>query len=93
MKLATWLSEEGLNYVEFGSRIERSGEAVRRYASGERIPDRVTMPRIVHATGGKVTANDFFDLDHAVADSGTTAALSPDTQSEHIGQQASGVAA
>lgn len=65
MKLATWLSEEGLNYVEFGARIERSGEAVRRYASGERIPDRVTMPRIVHATGGKVTANDFFDLNHA----------------------------
>lgn len=33
------------------------------------------------------------DLNHAVADSGAAAALSPDTQSEHIGQQASGVAA
>lgn len=77
MKLATWLSENGLNFVEFGARIERSGEAVRRYASGERIPDRETMPRIVRETGGSVTANDFFDLDHAAVDTGDLVTRSP----------------
>lgn len=65
MKLKAWLERENLTHGEFAERIDRTAESVRRYASGERIPDRDTMPRIVRETGGAVTANDFFDLDEA----------------------------
>lgn len=62
MTLKDWLAREGLSNTEFGSMINRTAEAVRRYANGERIPDRETMPIIVKATNGEVTANDFFSL-------------------------------
>jgi transcriptional regulator with XRE-family HTH domain len=62
MKLGEWLEREGVSIDDFGSRIDRSKEAVRRYVNGERIPDRETMPKIARETGGAVTANDFFDI-------------------------------
>lgn len=37
-------------------------DTVRRYAEGERTPDSKYMTRIAEATGGKVTANDFFGI-------------------------------
>lgn len=65
MKLLDWLVREKIPFAEFGTRIGRTGEAVRRYANGERVPDRATMPKIVRETRGEVTANDFFDgIDH-----------------------------
>lgn len=63
MKLQEWLDETGESVPGFAKRIDRTPEAVRRYAAGKRIPDRETMPRIVEETEGKVTANDFFDID------------------------------
>lgn len=75
MKLADWLLREKLSFADFGSKIDRTAEAVRRYANGLRIPDRDTMPKIVAETGGQVTANDFFDLPaafHAEANSPAT---------------------
>lgn len=71
MTLKDWLVEEGVSNAEFGRRIDRTAEAVRRYAGGDRIPDRDTMPIIMRETSGKVTANDFFGL---AADEPTSAA-------------------
>ncbi len=60
--LKDWMTDHDISDAEFGRRIERSAEAVRRYAAGLRIPDRETMPRIVRETAGSVTANDFFGI-------------------------------
>lgn len=60
--LRDWLTDHDVSDAEFGRRIDRSAEAVRRYAAGLRIPDRETMPRIVRETGAAVTANDFFGI-------------------------------
>lgn len=62
MKLQDWLEQEGIEARVFARRISRSPEAVRRYLSGERIPDKDTMPLIVCATGTAVTPNDFFGI-------------------------------
>lgn len=64
--LRDWLTDNEVTDAEFGRRIERSAEAVRRYAAGLRIPDRETMPRIVRETRGEVTANDFFGIEGIV---------------------------
>lgn len=63
MNLKDWLVANEKTNAEFGKMIERTAEAVRRYANGERIPDRDTMPSIVAATGGEVQPNDFFGMD------------------------------
>lgn len=68
MTLKDWLTANDKNNAQFGEMIGRSAEAVRRYASGDRIPDRETMPLIVAATGGCVTANDFFGIEREQAD-------------------------
>src|SRR5688572_26449322 len=57
MTLRDWLDTNGKSNAQFGEIIGRTAEAVRRYAAGDRIPDRETMPLIVEATGGKVTPN------------------------------------
>ena len=63
MKLRAWLDEREISNGDFGGRINRTAEAVRRYAAGERLPDRATMPLIVRETGGEVQPNDFFDIE------------------------------
>lgn len=63
MTLKEWLDAKGLKPADFAPMIGRTAEAVRRYAAGERIPDRDTMPRIVEETDGEVTPNDFFSVD------------------------------
>ena len=67
MKLAAWLDDEGISRAEFGKRIYRSPEAVRRYINGDRIPDKDTMMLIAAETSNRVTANDFFDVGTATA--------------------------
>jgi hypothetical protein len=57
------LDDNDISNGAFGERIKRSAEAVRRYAAGERIPDKETMPLIVSETRGAVTPNDFFAID------------------------------
>jgi len=71
MTLRDWLADNGVSNAEFGRRIDRTAEAVRRYASGERIPDRETMPMIMRVTGGEVSANDFFGLEPDEVESAT----------------------
>lgn len=65
MTLKDWLAEAGQTHSALAEQIGRSSEAVRRYANGDRIPDRDTMPLIVEATAGRVTANDFFGIEAA----------------------------
>lgn len=62
MKLQDWLEREGVEARDFARQISRSPEAVRRYLTGERIPDKDTMPLIVDATRTAVTPNDFFGI-------------------------------
>ena len=62
MVLGEYLQETQLTRSQFAKRIGVSSEAVRRYVAGERIPDKNIMGKIALATGGKVTANDFFGL-------------------------------
>ena len=63
MKLAEFLADRIIKPADFGGQIGVSYEAVRRYCTGERIPDREVMARIFSATDGAVTANDFFGLE------------------------------
>lgn len=60
MTLGQYLKKHGITPAEFGRRISRSRAAVSRYVADERIPDRETMAKIVEATKGAVTANDFY---------------------------------
>jgi transcriptional regulator with XRE-family HTH domain len=63
MTLRDWLSNHEITVPQFAARIGRTPESVRRYAAGERIPDKDTMPIIASETGGQVTANDFFGIE------------------------------
>ena len=62
MTLREWLDAHDKTNAQFAEMIGRTAEAVRRYALGTRIPDRETMPLIIEATEGSVTANDFFGI-------------------------------
>lgn len=62
MRLQDYLTEAQLTYGQFAELIDATEGAVRRYAKGERIPDKERMIRIALATACKVTANDFFGI-------------------------------
>ena len=63
MKLSDYIAAHDLSYAEFARMIGVTGkDTVRRYAELGRIPSEKLMIRIVEATGGKVTANDFFGI-------------------------------
>lgn len=60
MKLDEYLSARGLTCEAFAEKIGVTGTSVWRYAHGERLPRPATMRRIVEATDGAVTAQDFY---------------------------------
>ena len=62
MTLRDYLARTDTDRTQFAATIGVSAETVRRYLTGERIPDKERMSRIALATDGQVTANDFFDL-------------------------------
>lgn len=77
MQLDDWLTRERLTFGQFGGAISRTAEAVRRYAKGERIPDRDTMAAIVRETSAEVTPNDFYGVPrHAQGDNGSCSSSS-----------------
>ena len=59
MKLRDYLSSHGLTTADFAEVIGVSQASVSRYASGARRPEWTVLGRIVMATNGRVTANDF----------------------------------
>ncbi len=60
MKLGKFLDERGLTCGEFGEQVGVSTEAVRLWASDQRIPKKEFMEKIADVTAGSVTANDFY---------------------------------
>jgi transcriptional regulator with XRE-family HTH domain len=62
MTLDVYLAETSQTRAAFARQIGVTQETVRRYLSGERIPEKSKMEKIALATGCKVTANDFFGM-------------------------------
>jgi antitoxin CcdA len=61
MKLDAYLARSGMTLHGFGKRVGVSHSTVQRWASGQSAPrGRATMQAVVSATGGAVTAEDFF---------------------------------
>lgn len=70
MKLSTWAKNRKVSAkqicdlcaVFLGPKESISTSAMQRYLNGERMPGKVNMTAIFHATEGQVTANDFYGL-------------------------------
>ncbi len=62
MILHDWLIQNNLSKAVFAKNINVSYQAVVYYINGKRFPNSITMRAIFNATGGQVTANDFYDL-------------------------------
>jgi len=62
MRLNTYLEDNSLTAAEFATRVgDVTGEAVRLWAAGRRMPEAAIAQRIVDATGGAVTVQDLHD--------------------------------
>ena len=61
MRLEEYLSETGLTRAEFARQIGVKQFSVSRYLNG-RVPEPSVMCKIIEATEGKVSANDFFAM-------------------------------
>lgn len=75
MRLGDYLTETGETYAQFGERIEVDESSVSRYCNG-RVPRPKIMARIIVATDGRVTANDFVtqpEVDRTVNPTGAAA--------------------
>ena len=59
MTLGEYLQRTGTSRAAFARQIKVKHISVTRYLSG-RIPEPKVMERIIAATDGRVTANDFF---------------------------------
>lgn len=63
MQLSEYLKSTGISVAEFGLQIGAKSRAnVYRYLKGVHIPEPKVMKKIVVATQGKVTANDFYNV-------------------------------
>ena len=58
MTLDQWLTEQKINSEEFGRRIGSTGEAVRKWRAGERMPEPEMVETIRIATKDSVTVSD-----------------------------------
>ena len=59
MQLADYLQINEISDAAFARLIGVERQAVGRYRSGERFPEKTILQKIYKATGGQVTANDF----------------------------------
>lgn len=66
MTVDEWLRTNDVTEAEFAERIGSSQAAVNRYRKG-RIPEPRVMRRILTATAGAVTPNDFYGLQKSEA--------------------------
>jgi putative transcriptional regulator len=62
MRLQEYLTKTSTSRADFALQIGVSAETVRRYLSGQRFPDWSVVHKIVEATKGEVTANDFLKV-------------------------------
>jgi transcriptional regulator with XRE-family HTH domain len=65
MKLNNYLHEQDISSAAFGEAVGVTQVTIGRYMKGQRIPTRDVMQKIIAATGGEVTPNDFFSEDAA----------------------------
>jgi DNA-binding transcriptional regulator YdaS (Cro superfamily) len=65
MKLETWLTKNCVRRSEFAERIGVVPSMITAYCAGESVPQPKTMEEIFRQTGGKVTPNDFHNLERA----------------------------
>lgn len=68
MTLADYLADRKLKDSDFAETIGVSRMTLWRYKSGDRRPEWDVLKRIVHATDGHVTPNDFLDAPDAASD-------------------------
>ncbi len=61
MELKTYLEKNSLSCGDFAAQVNASERAVIKWTRNERFPREEFMKRIVAATNGKVTPNDFFE--------------------------------
>ncbi len=60
-KLMEYLRREGLSFAEFGRRSgTKHARTIERIAKGQRDPSHRLMRRMIDASNGGLTANDFF---------------------------------
>jgi transcriptional regulator with XRE-family HTH domain len=62
MKLQDYRQQNGISPTQLAELLAVSPMAVSRYERGQRIPEPPVMQRIAEATGGAVTANDFYGI-------------------------------
>lgn len=62
MQLSEYLKDAEKSQAEFARDIGEKPQTVGRYVAGKRKPEEDVMRKIFNATGGKVTANDFYGL-------------------------------
>lgn len=62
MKLTDWRRAAGLTQARLAEQLGTSQPTIAKYEAGTIMPGRRTMPRIVDATAGAVTPNDFYDV-------------------------------
>ena len=62
MRLQEYLGASNVSEAEFGKLLGVSQVAVHRYVTGQRIPAREIMTKIISATDGNVLPNDFYNL-------------------------------
>jgi transcriptional regulator with XRE-family HTH domain len=71
MKLASYLETNKIPDSAFAEAIGVTRQAVYRYRTGDRFPERPVLAKISEATGGEVTANDFVDAPPTAPDAPT----------------------
>jgi transcriptional regulator with XRE-family HTH domain len=62
MTLREWMAREGLNNSDLGQRLGVAANTVSRWRNGVRRPRADELASICEATGGAVTANDFYHV-------------------------------
>ncbi len=62
MKLGEYLRKEGIGIGEFAEIIGKSRVCVSYWVNNRRKPSHENMSTISVATGGEVTANDFYEF-------------------------------
>jgi transcriptional regulator with XRE-family HTH domain len=67
MQLAIYLEQNNISDSDFADQIGVERQAVYRYRSGQRFPEKTILHKIFEATNGAVTANDFAGLPVAEA--------------------------
>lgn len=67
MQLADYMAANGLDDAAMGALIKRSRVTVSRYRRKLEVPSSETIPLIVAASGGQVTANELLGIEAAEA--------------------------